>query len=142
MIKELVNKYKLYKEQRFLKKHNCNSWEQFDKVYDIDINRHADRIKDYYLGYPYIYIFKDTTKEIFNKHRDWIDGYKELESWCGKHCIGKYRSDIHRVWPQTSIDFDGNTETEYHFNDIGGHDFLFFAFKHEFDYIWFTTRWS
>lgn len=141
MFKIIADKYNSYREQRFLKKHGCATWEQYDKKYDFDINKKADTIKDFYIGYPYVYIFKDTSKEVFTKHYDWIDGYKELEDWCQNNCVAKFRSDIHTVHVQTNLDFDGNIEVEYFFNGLG-HDYLFFAFKNDTDYIWFITRWA
>ena len=61
-----------------------------------------------------------------------------MSNWCEKNCKGKHRYDIHRVVLENS---DITINNDYWFNDLGGYDYLFFAFEKEEDYAWFCLRW-
>ena len=50
--------------------------------------------------------------------------------------------DIHRVFKQTGIGINGDTDEDYWFNDIGGFDYVYFAFQNEQDFLHFLLRWS
>jgi hypothetical protein len=54
--------------------------------------------------------------------------------WCEEKIRWNYRRDIHRVIENAS----GLVE----FNDIGGSDYIYFAFKNEKDFMYFLLRWS
>lgn len=134
-------RYLLWKDNRFLKKHGCVNWKEYNHRFDPDINCSASAIESYYMNYPYVYVIKDPTPEAFQKYDDWLEGYVKLKNWCDNNCAGKWRSDVHRVYPNNF--FTGtHTAKEYVMNDIGGYDFIFFAFKNEKDYLWFTMRWT
>jgi hypothetical protein len=103
---------------------------------DYDIDKKAWRVRAFYANYPYVYTYKDGDR---NPYQDsWLDEYKEIHDWCHTNCIGKWRTDSHRVIPFA----DGANNTDYIFNDVGGWDCIFFAFINEADYIWFVTRWA
>jgi hypothetical protein len=50
--------------------------------------------------------------------------------------------DIQRVLKQTGLGINGQEYPEWYFNDIGGTDVIYFAFKNEQDYLMFMLRWA
>lgn len=123
---------KLRRDRHFLSKNGCSTWIAYVRKNDPRINRYAEKINDFYHGYTYLAIFKDTNP--FSKYNDWWIGYAEMRAWCDKNCKGHWREDFHRVLK--------NWEDEYVLNDIGGWDILFIAFENEQDYTWFRLRWG
>ena len=47
-----------------------------------------------------------------------------------------------RVYKQTALGWDGDSEEEWVISDIGGGDVLFFAFKDEQDAFLFKLTWG
>jgi hypothetical protein len=141
-IKTRIKSYiKLKKDQRFLKKHCCTSWKQYNRKYDTDINQYCDTVKEFYHGYNYVYCFDHVNLNhyAYKVVYDYGPGgirytYMDMIDWCKKNCKHKFRPDIHRVI--------GTNMNDYTFNDIGGLDYLFFAFKDEKDYMMFRLRWE
>ena len=138
---------RLKKNRRFLKKHHCNTWRQYNKEYDQDIIRHATLLSQFYYGYPYLAYFEDS-KSMPLHYRDWQDWLRDMRDWADKNCTDKYRYDIHRVIRERGLihnDYDDTmiwTDTEeFSMNDIGGLDVLFFAFKSKKDLVWFKLKW-
>jgi len=136
MIKQLKERWKGYKEKRFLENYGCKTWREYERKYDDDIGPRARWAHTYYHGYPHVLPI-DPLKFV-----DWVRGgrhpYHELVDnmmeWCEKNCQGKWRNDWHRgFW-----DHQGT----YEFNEISGGDTMFFAFKDESDYIWFSLTWQ
>ena len=128
----LRTKIKTWQDNRFLKRHGCESWAQYNRQYDPDINWRATRVNDFYHGYPYVYCFENHRHEVY--HWDvHIDGTYVIDNWCDDNCKGKHRMDFHRV-----IKY----HNQWEFNDLGGGDYIFAAFKNERDFNWFLMRWS
>lgn len=151
LICRLYYKYLSWKDQRFLTKHGCNNWKEYYYKFDIDVNKYASNIKEYYGNYSYTYVFKNYSHPVYlgdAYKNDLTDpsGYAIIKNWCEDNCRGKWRSDIHRVLPENF--FSGNPlldiedDDNWMLNDIGGYDFIFFAFMDETDYIWFIMRWK
>lgn len=135
IIKYLSKKFKLWRERRFLRKHGCDSWQQYNHRYDPNINKRATRIKDFYAKYPYVYCFENHKHEVYY----WdiaIDGMYRLDQWCQKNCKGKYRFDFHRAMNAPA------TANQWEINELGGGDYIFVAFQEQRDYNWFILRWS
>lgn len=141
---DIWRKYKLVKGNIFLKRHGCQTWAEYNHKFDSDINKMSDRIKAYYMNYPYVYVINPGTSAVFTSHSNWEDAYMELKLWCDTNVNGKWRNDIHRVLPSNYFTDPRNADRpdDYIMNDIGGYDFVFFAFMNEADYIWFVTRWG
>lgn len=135
LIDDLCVRYKEWKDERFLKKHGCDSWKEYNRKYDTDVHHRAAHVRDWYHGYSHIHVFKDAGNDIFVKYGDWLQGLGVMTTWCDEHCSGKWRYDIHRVLDET--DYHG-----YMLNDIGGYDYVFFAFKNERDFILFRLTWD
>lgn len=133
MIDQIKQRYREWKEQRFLKKHGCETWEQYHRRYDPDYNIRATRIKDYYHGYPYQHCFENRQHQIY-----WwdlgIDGSKEIVDWCEENCEDKFRFDCLRVIK--------NYWGKWEVNEISGGDYCFVAFKNKQDFLMFMLRWS
>ena len=136
MIKSLKQRWKGYREKRFLENYGCETWREYERKYDLDVGPHARWAHTYYHGYPQV-VPIDPQKFI-----DWVRGGRypyhdlvdKMTEWCEQNCQGKWRNDWHRgFW-----DAHGN----YEFNGIGGGDVMFFAFKEESDYVWFMLTWQ
>ena len=135
MLTTIKQKYREWKDQRFLRKHGCDNWKQYNHRYDPDIERRCSRIKDFYHGYPYIYCFEDRKHDIYY----WdiaVDGMYVLDQWCEKNCKDKYRFDFHRAINVPA------TAYQWEINELGGGDYAFAAFKDQRDFNWFLLRWS
>lgn len=133
LIQKLKNRYRGYKEKRFLETHGCKTWREYERRYDPDVGYLARCAHTFYHGYPHIYHVTDysISWKMATMSFSKID---DMVMWCEQNCRGKWRNDWHRgFW-----DHNGN----YEFNGIGGSDIMFFAFKEESDYIWFTLKWQ
>lgn len=146
ILKQIKAYIKLKKNQRFLKKHGCRTWEQYNHAYDPDIIRNATLISQYYHGYPYLHYFEEAPSAIYGDWRIW---YQNMRDWCEKNCEDKYREDIHRVIREKGLIHNEYNDTmiwsdteDFSMNDIGGWDVLFFAFKSKQDLVWFKLRWQ
>ena len=131
----LIEKYRAWKEKRFLRKHGCETREQYNYRYDTDINNRATKIKNFYQGYPYIYCFEDHNHMVY----DWdivYDGIYVATNWCKENLTGKFRFDFHRCTRAPS------TANEWEVDGLGGGDFIFFACKDPKDYTLFLLRWT
>ncbi len=136
MIEELKKRWKGYKEKRFLETHGCKTWREYERRYDKDIGPMARWAHTFYHGYPYILPLDPDGYRDLHYHGvyPYVDAAEKMQEWCEQNCQGKWRNDWHRgFWDQ-----QGN----YEFNSIGGGDIMFFAFKEESDYVWFTLVWS
>lgn len=136
LIDQLKQRYKDHNERRFLKAHGCKSWEQYERRFDPDIGPVARWAHTYYHGYPHIFPFDPSGWRDLGMGGvyPYLDTAEKLIEWCENNCKGKWRNDWHRgFW-----DHHGN----YEFNEIGGTDIMFFAFKEESDYMWFRLTWE
>lgn len=136
-------KFKAWKDSRFLKLHGCASWEQYHRVHDIDINIRARSANEFYTGYPFVYCVESHSHYAYQLLYDYGPGgsrygSNEMKSWCDKHCKEKFRVDIHRAIKALVNGY----KHDWEFNELGGGDYFFFAFKNEKDYNWFLMRWS
>jgi len=123
----LESRWRGRKERKFLAEYGCDTWEQYHRRYDPDYSYMANRIKSIYHGYLHVAV-PDSVRYRWEE-------YPKMEEWCNQRCLGKWRSDIHRV-------IRDSLTGEWELNGIGGGDHMFFAFKDERDYLMFTLRWS
>ena len=136
MIEQLKQRWKGYKEKRFLEAHGCKTWSEYERRYDKDIGPMARWAHTFYHGYPHIFPLDPQGLRDYGMLGvlPYHDLVGQMTEWCEKNCKGKWRNDWHRgFW-----DHNGN----YEFNGIGGGDIMFFAFKEESDYIWFRLVWE
>lgn len=136
MIQKLKDRWKGHKEKQFLKAHGCATWKEYERRYDSDTGPLARWAHTFYHGYPYIFpLDPDGYRDLgFAGVHPYISIAEKMVDWCEQNCQGKWRNDWHRgFWDQ-----QGNFE----FNSIGGGDIMFFAFKEEVDYMWFTLTWG
>lgn len=131
----LRTKIKALRDSWFLKKHHCDSWEQYNRHYDSDINWRSSRVRDFYHGYPFFYCFENRQHDIYSWDLGY-DGCYVVNLWCKEHCSDKYRTDMFRVikCPATS--------NQWVMNDLGGSDYMFIAFKNEHDAFKFMLKWG
>ena len=135
MLTRIKQLYQQWKDRRFLKKHHCQTWEQYHRQYDPDINWRATRVRDFYAQYPYVHCFENRNHQIY--HWDLAyDGSREIVEWCEQHCKDKFRFDGLRAMKAPS------TANQWEMNDLGGGDYYFVGFKNAKDYSWFLLRWS
>lgn len=132
-------KYKTWKEKRFLKKHSCETWSQYNRRYDPDYQPRADRVKDYYHGYQHIVQFTTARGDPWTRFGTWLEGLEAIHKWCDDNCEDKWRHDILRV---IEVKDFFREEYEWVVNEIGGGDVLFFAFKNDHDAFLFKLTWG
>lgn len=147
MIDSIKETYKYYRDRAFLKKHGCETWDEYNRRYDPDYNIRATRIKDIYHGYPWVYCFENREHFAYTLLYDYGPGgchygYNDIISWCNDNLSDKFRFDGHRVHKQTPIGNNGVEDSEWFINEISGGDYIFAAFKSESDYLWFLLRWT
>jgi hypothetical protein len=139
MIKSLKERWKGYKEKRFLENYGCETWREYELKYDPDIGFRARWAHTFYHGYPHLIPIDPQGLCDYGFHgvHHYHDLVEKMIEWCEQNCQGKWRNDWHRgFW-----DHQGNYEV-YELNGIGGGDIMFFAFKEESDYIWFKLTWQ
>lgn len=135
LIEQLKKRYKDHNERRFLKAHGCKTWQDYERRFDPDIGQLARWAHTFYHGYPYLYqcpnynlVWRSSSVAATFTH------LQKMTEWCETNCRGKWRND----WLRGFWDSHGN----YEFNEIGGSDTMFFAFKEESDYMWFRLVWE
>lgn len=136
LIQQLKDRYKGHKERRFLKAHGCTTWRQYERKHDPDVGYLARWAHTFYFGYPYVFPLSPTGYVNFGMHGllPYVEASDKMAIWCEQNCQGKWRNE----WLRGIWDHQGN----YEFNEIGGGDTMFFAFKEEADYIWFNLTWG
>ena len=135
LIEQLKQRYKGYKEKRFLESHGCRSWREYERRHDPDVGYLARWAHTFYHGYPHVFPFAPSGYQDHGFAGVWpyLELSNKMIEWCEQNCRGKWRNDWHRgFWEQNGI---------YEFNEIGGTDTIFFAFKEESDYVWFRLTW-
>jgi hypothetical protein len=127
--------------ERKLEKSGHESWEYYRRTNDPNILWRATRVKDFYGGYKYVYCFEDRSHYAYELLYDYGPGgirygNDDIYDWLDQHATFTSRMDMHRVirYPSTSM--------EWEFNDLGGGDYIFVAFKNEKDYMMFLLRWQ
>ena len=135
-IQQLKERWKGYKEKRFLENYGCKTWREYERKYDPDVGFRARCAHTFYHGYPYVFpLIPDGYRDlVFHGVHPYVDATEKMQEWCEQNCQGKWRNDWHRgFWdPQGCFEFNG----------IGGSDIMFFAFKEESDYVWFKLVWD
>ena len=150
--KTIKDKWQAYKDRRFLKKHNVSTWEQYNHVYDPDANRRADRVKEYFKNYKHVIMIENYDNYAYELICDYgpggqVYGYGKINDWCKENITAKWRVDILRVFKQTGLTQIGNgidwiEEPEWFINEIGGRDYLYYAFMSDEDAFRFKLRWG
>jgi len=135
ILSSITRLYKEWRDCRFLRKHGCEDWEQYNYRFDPDICKRATEIKNYYQGYPYIYCIENRNHKVY----EWdlaYDGMYVVNKWMKANCKDKFRLDYHRAMNAPG------TAWEWHITELGGGDYVFAAFKSERDFNWFLLRWA
>lgn len=142
IVRRLKARIRKWRSDRFLKKHYCPSYREYNRFHDPGINNSAICIDAFYSKsvYPYVYHFSNHTHIIYHTETDGFHwnhvGFHEVEEWCEQHCKGKFRFDHHLVRHRDGMICIGYS---FEFENIGNY---FVAFKDEMDYTWFLLRWS
>lgn len=136
MIEQLKQRWKGYKEKRFLESYGCKTWREYERKYDPDVGFRARWAHTFYHGYPHLVPIEPQGLRDYgpNGVHPYHDLCEKMMEWCEQNCQGKWRNDWHRG----NWDHQGN----YELNGISGGDIMFFAFKEEADYIWFKLTWQ
>ena len=139
IIHRLMALGRILKSRQKLKKSGYDNWRQYKHNHDPDIDRYANYVHQFYKGYPYVYVIKDYNHYAYQLVRDYgiagvVYGYDVMTNWCEEKIRWNYRRDIHRI----IVNASGLVE----FNDLGGSDYIYFAFKNEKDFAHFLLRWS
>ena len=139
LVSKLQHWYKSRKEARFLKKHHCTTWEQYHHRFDADVTYRAIELNNFYHGYNFVVAVEDSEHFAYTLLYDYGPGghnygYSEMSQWCKDNCKDKFRVDVHRVIKQ----YNGT----WCINELGGGDYIFFAFKNDEDVVWFRLKWG
>ena len=136
LIKQLKQRWKGYKEKRFLESYGCTTWKEYERKYDPDVGFRARWAHTFYHGYPHIFpLDPDGYRDLaYHGVHPYVTAAEKMMEWCEQNCQGKWRNDWHRGF------WDGHGN--YEMNSIGGGDIMFFAFKEEADYVWFKLTWQ
>lgn len=135
MIKQLKERWKGYKEKRFLESYGCETWREYERKFDADVGPHARWAHTYYHGYNHIFpLDPQKFSDYVTRDRSYHSLVEQMIEWCEQNSKGKWRND----WQRGFWDYGGN----YEFNEISGLDVMFFAFKEEADYVWFKLTWQ
>jgi hypothetical protein len=137
----LRSRIKFWRDNRFLKRHGCDTWKEYYHRFDPDCNIRASRVKDYYHGYPYWHVIDNHGHHCYNLLYDYGPGghrygYHDILDWCETNCQDKHRADFMRVIKCPA------TANEWETNELGGKDYMFVAFKNERDYFMFMLKWA
>lgn len=91
-LKNIIEKYNSWKEQRFFKKHGVNNWEHYNLKYDKDFKNTAYKIKEMFHGYNTVIIipYPVMVSDFFGTTIYTSD----VNNWCKQNCIGKYRIQL------------------------------------------------
>jgi hypothetical protein len=129
---QIYNRYTQWRLSCFLKKHGCDTLEQYNLRYDPRIDYAASIVTNFYHGYPFVYCFQDHRHDVY----DWNiaeTGINVIEDWCRNNFCSQYRMDFHRV-----IFVNGQANI----CELGGSDYIFFACSNATDYSHFLLRWG
>lgn len=140
LIKKIRQSYLDFKDKIFLKRHGCENWNQYNRLYDPDYNIRGNTVKEYYHGYPYINCFENHEHNVYFWDLGY-DGIYVLNKWCEENIKDKWRIDIIRVHGWNCIHPEDKNTNKLYINDIGGKDFIFIAFKDERDFLMFSLRY-
>lgn len=140
MYNALKQKYKEFKDRRFLKKHYCKTWEEYNYRHDPDVSYREYVVKHYYRGYQYVYAAEREDHYSYKLLYDYGPGgtrygFQDIADWCKLQCKGKYRADWLNSYKNDFFD-------EWQINDIAGQYRMFFAFQNQSDFVNFLMKWS
>lgn len=135
IIKRIRAIIRKYRSDRFLKKHNCKTYAQYNYRFDKRIDSRGGSINQYYHGYPYIWYTTNYEHQVYQYDTNGFDynnyGHWNLIEWCNSNCKGKYRTDALMAYPD-----------DLKLSSLGGQYLIFFAFESERDFLWFSLKWS
>lgn len=141
LIRRIRAWFRKKRADRKLKKSGYESWAVYRRMRDPDVFYCADRVKDFYKGYKFVHCIENRNHYAYELIYDYGPGGikwgdSDITDWVEKNARFKHRMDYHRVikYPSTS--------NEWRFNDMGGGDYIFVAFKDEKDYMMFLLRWA
>jgi hypothetical protein len=135
------SRYKRWVDKRYLKKHHCRSWEQYNHVYDEGRNVKADNLTDYYCGYnAIVHVRWAIVSNLPSWHDPLMPQPYELVNWCKEHCTDDFRlDDIKGKFINSRFVISHLSEFVPHWNAIPTE--VFIAFKSEKDALLFKLRW-
>ena len=127
--------------ERKLEKSGYKSWDVYRRMRDPDVVYYASRIKEFYQGYKFVHCIENRNHYAYELLYDYGPGgirygNDDMYDWLDEKARFKSRMDMHRVIKYPS------TANEWTFNDMGGGDYIFVAFKDEKDYMMILLRWS
>jgi len=131
------SRYKRWIDKRFLMKHHCKNWEQYNHAYDTCRDKSADNLVDYYCGYDSIVHVRWAVITNLPSWHEPMGGHQyELINWCKEHCTDDFRLDHIEG---TFI----NSKYVIHTNlyPVNNYDEVFIAFKSAKDALLFKLRW-
>ena len=135
-LNKLQTQHKLWKDNRFLDAHGCDTWEQYHFRFDPKLSTGATTVDDFYHGYNHIvHVDREIIKNLPSWHHPFPTyGISELTEWCKEHCEKQFTYGWHRG----SYNFD----SIFVINEIGHEDIFVMAFMSDMDAFNFKMVWS
>ena len=129
--------WRLYKSRRFLAKHLCDSWKEYNRNFDKRIRWSASTLPSFYHGYKSYHVITNHKHEAYF----WdigVDGVYVLDKWCEANLTGHYRLDWHRM---SKKDEEWRRDDGWQIDELGGGDYIVVAFTNDIDNTLFALRW-
>lgn len=105
---------------------------QYNRHFDPKINHRAYSVKAFYLGYKHVVCIEDYNHIAYVYGPGFSIGEDLMYKWLNENCKGEFRSDVFRVsWHNN----------DWIMNELGGGDYVFFAFTDQRDAAWFSLKW-
>lgn len=128
----LNEKYKKWKEKRFLKMHGVSSWKDYNYYYDKDRDNTQTLIKKIYHGYKVIIVIPNP--KFISDIIGVVPDSQKLWTWANQNCESKFRIDVVPIY-----------ETKYGELVYGGNvgsEEIIVAFKNKEDAINFIMTYD
>lgn len=135
----LKKQYRANKDYLFLSSYGCSSWAEYHRRFDKKCEFAADKLSQYYHGYPHVYVFENQSSPIYTLKADYgpgglYYGYHDALEWCKTNTTQAYRADLLRL--------KRNANNEFVRADLHGEECMVFAFDSSRDYFLFALKWS
>jgi len=115
----------------------------YERNMDSGIFYRANRVKDYYPGYPFIVKCMNFESKIYQHWAECVTRvdskfYDIVNEWAKQHCEGKHRIDFHSVSRRANYGSNEEDDMDYCF----GREYIYGAFTSEKDAMFFALAWA
>ena len=83
LLQSLADYYQEWKDARFLKRHDCNTWDEYRHRFDDGVNKRASTVDTYYPGYKFVFCFDQQTNYAYKLLYDYGPGGTRCQNLMG-----------------------------------------------------------